>query len=397
MLAFKANWLAKFSMELTVTVARIAGSMAAGFIWLVLALAPPAAAQTVYVSNEKDNTISVIDAAELEVKATMPVGQRPRGIGLSPDGKRLYVCASDDDKIEVVDTATQEIIGSLPSGPDPELFVLHPSGNPLYVANEDDNLVTVVDVARGSVLAEIPVGVEPEGMAISHDGKVLVNTSETSNMAHFFNAETYENIGNVLVGSRPRFAQFSQDDSQVWVSSEIGGTVSVIDAATREIMHIIKFEIPAVPRDAIQPVGLRLTADGKLAFVALGPANRVAVVDAKTYEVLKYLLVGQRVWQLAFNGDESVLFTTNGVSNDISAIDVKDLKVIKSVAVGRYPWGVAGKELNVARVRIFAVDHSLAPAAGRQACERPFCPRPRLSVSTGQRSGTSCLLGLRRP
>jgi hypothetical protein len=32
-------------------------------------------------------------------------------------------------------------------------------------------------------------------------------------------------------------------------------------------------------------VGVRITQDMETAFVALGPSNRVAVVDAGTYEV----------------------------------------------------------------------------------------------------------------
>jgi YVTN family beta-propeller protein len=77
------------------------------------------------------------------------------------------------------------------------------------------------------------------------------------------------------------------------------------------------------------------------AFVALGPANRVAVIDAKTLEIEDYLLVGQRVWQLALTPDEKLLFTTNGNSNDVSVIDVASLKVLKSIPVGTPPWGVA--------------------------------------------------------
>ena len=76
-------------------------------------------------------------------------------------------------------------------------------------------------------------------------------------------------------------------------------------------------------------------------FVSLGPANRVAVVDGQTYEVQKYLLVGQRVWHGAFTPDEKYLLVTNGLSNDVSVIDVAGLKVIKSIQVGREPWGVA--------------------------------------------------------
>jgi len=64
------------------------------------------------------------------------------------------------------------------------------------------------------------------------------------------------------------------------------------------------------------------------------------VIDVKTKQIDKYLLVGQRVWQLAFTPDGKYLYTTNGVSNDVSVIDVATLKVIKSIAVGSFPWGV---------------------------------------------------------
>src|SRR3546814_10748217 len=119
-------------------------------------------------------------------------------------------------------------------------------------------MVTVVDVEKGTVLAEVPVGVEPEGMGISPDGRVLVNTSETTNMAHFIDTATHQITDNVLVGNRPRFAAFTADGTEVWVSAEIGGTVSVIDAASKAILETISFEIPGVRPEAIQPVGVAL-------------------------------------------------------------------------------------------------------------------------------------------
>ena len=81
--------------------------------------------------------------------------------------------------------------------------------------------------------------------------------------------------------------------------------------------------------------------EGKTAFVALGPANRVAVVHATTFEVEKYLLVGRRVWHLDLTPDGELLFTTNGLTNDVSVIDVASLEVLRSTPVGRQPWGVA--------------------------------------------------------
>ena len=141
---------------------KLINSLAAGAFAAALMFAPASAwAYKIYVSNEKDNTITVIDSDGWKVEQTVDVGQRPRGILLSKDGKFLYVCASDDDAVQVFETATMKLVKTLPSGPDPELFILHPSGNPLYIANEDDNLVTVVDVINNKVLAEVP-GLAPE-------------------------------------------------------------------------------------------------------------------------------------------------------------------------------------------------------------------------------------------
>ena len=60
-----------------------------------------------------------------------------------------------------------------------------------------------------------------------------MNTSETTNMAHFIDTATNTTIDNVLVDSRPRVAEFTADGAQLWVSAEIGGTVTVIDPSRR--------------------------------------------------------------------------------------------------------------------------------------------------------------------
>ncbi|HEV2181764.1 MAG TPA: hypothetical protein VGR59_15660, partial [Gemmatimonadaceae bacterium] len=58
----------------------------------------PAAASTpsvlVYVSDERGNTVTVIDAATDSVVKTINAGQRPRGVRLTPDGKTLVVAVS---------------------------------------------------------------------------------------------------------------------------------------------------------------------------------------------------------------------------------------------------------------------------------------------------------------
>ncbi len=298
-------------------------------------------ADEIWVSNEKDNTISVIDVETLEVTRTLEVGERPRGITFSQDYSTLYLCASDSDAVQVIDPESGKILHDLPSGEDPEQFILHPDNRRLYIANEDDAITTVVDTETRRVIAQIDVGVEPEGMAVSPDGSMVITTSETTNMAHWIDTETHDIFANSLVGQRPRHAEFTSDGKTLWVSGEIGGDIVLFNVEDQTQIGQVTFEIKGVHPDMIQPVGFKLTPDDQYAFVALGPANHLAVVNAKTLEVEDYILVGRRVWHMAFNRDKSLLFTTNGISGDVTVVDVEKRKAIKTIKVGRYPWGAA--------------------------------------------------------
>jgi PQQ-dependent catabolism-associated beta-propeller protein len=300
-------------------------------------------AETVFVSLEKDNALALVDPVEGKLIKTVPVGQRPRGIALSADNKFLFVATSDDNTIKMLDADTLKELAKLPSGKDPETFALSPAGDRLYVSNEDDSLVTVIDLTTKKAIQEIKVGVEPEGITVSPDNQWLISASETTNMVHWIDTKTNTIVENTLVDPRPRAVNFTADSQQLWVTSEMAGTVMVLNVKTKQPIKTIKLAVDGVTFDKIQPVGVVIDKDRKRAYIALGPANRVAVINAQTYEIEKVLLVGQRVWNLAFSPDQKRLYTTNGTSNDISIIDLDTQTVTKSIGVGTYPWGVAVK------------------------------------------------------
>jgi PQQ-dependent catabolism-associated beta-propeller protein len=160
-------------------------------------------------------------------------------------------------------------------------------------------------------------------------------------MAHWIDTGSQTIFANTLVDPRPRDAEFAKGGTELWVSAEIGGTVTVFDVATQTEKAKIHFSIQGVHPDLVQPVGFGFSADGKTAFVALGPANRVAAINAETYEVEDYILVGRRVWHMAFSPDGKQIFTTNGVSGDVTVIDAAGREPVKTIKVGRFPWGAA--------------------------------------------------------
>jgi YVTN family beta-propeller protein len=74
----------------------------------------------VFVTNEKSDDVTVIAAGSGHVLKTIPVGKRPRGVVVSPDGTRVYVANSNSDSLSVIDPVALTVIGSLPAGRDPE-------------------------------------------------------------------------------------------------------------------------------------------------------------------------------------------------------------------------------------------------------------------------------------
>jgi PQQ-dependent catabolism-associated beta-propeller protein len=288
----------------------------------------------IFITNERSDSVSVINGSTLEVEATIEIGERPRGIGLSPDGAELYIAVSEENKIKVVDPVSLKIIREFEAGSDPETFAVHPNGN-IYISNEDDAKATVFNPKTGEQIAEIKVGLEPEGVAISPDGKRVIITSESTNMLHVITVpgNTIEN--NILIGSRPRAATFSQSGDIAYATAEISGEVVKVDMINAKIIKTGSTgDSKSKPKDVV------LSKDEKVIYVAGGRANKIIVMDADTLEIIKGIPVGKRTWGLAMSKDGKRLFTTDGVSSTVSLIDTDKNEVIKTIEVGKFPWGV---------------------------------------------------------
>jgi YVTN family beta-propeller protein len=133
---------------------------------------PPEPRVKVYVTNEASGDLTVIDGERQTAVGTYPLGKRPRGIKVSPDGKSLFVALSGSpnagpgvdpktlpppdrsaDGIGEVDVATHKVKRVIQAGNDPEQLDISADGQRLYVANEDAAQVSVVDVPSGTVIA----------------------------------------------------------------------------------------------------------------------------------------------------------------------------------------------------------------------------------------------------
>lgn len=316
----------------------------------------PAFEQWAYVSNEDAGSISIVDLANQKVVETIPVGKRPRGIKVSPDGLKVFVALSGSPKcppwedeeaceekaadksadgIAVIDVLSKKVEKTLPGGSDPEQFDLSPDGKRLYVANEDAGLASVIDIESGDIIQEIEVGGEPEGVKVNPDGSLVYVTSEEEHTVAVIDAESLELITRIEVGERPRDVTFSPDGTRAWVSGEHGRSISEIDVASNKVVHT--YTLP----EGTFPMSVVLSPDARKLYVSTGRGKHLMAIDLDAQQLIDSVAVGKRPWGLAITGDGKYLISANGPDGNISLVDAVTFKVVKTLNTADGAWGIA--------------------------------------------------------
>ena len=326
-----------------------------------------AATYQVFVTNEKSGDVTVISGEDLKVMATIPVGKRPRGIHISPDGKTVYVALSgtpiegppqidahgnpifdkkkgdDDDEnadksadgIGVVNAGALKLTSKLNAGSDPEEFALSKDGRQIYISNEDTKTASVINIGSGKLEHIIPVGQEPEGVTTTPDGKQFYVTCEAGGDIYVVDARTYAAVGHFKVNGRPRSVEFLSAGGIGFIPSESAGELNIIDTTHTKVLKTIK--LPSGSR----PMRVKLSPDEKRLYVSNGRAGTISVFDSHSYELLDTIKVGARPWGIGVSPDGKYLFAANGPSNDVSVVDLQTNKEVSRIKAGTSPWGLA--------------------------------------------------------
>ena len=111
------------------------------------------AAGTVYVTDEFQSEVSVINVATDTVTATISVG-RPIGVAVDPAAGTVYVAGLDSrcqgECVSVIDAATNTVIDTIPGGL-PGVAV-DPSTHTAYVTSSGDNAVLVISPGQAPAI-----------------------------------------------------------------------------------------------------------------------------------------------------------------------------------------------------------------------------------------------------
>ena len=313
-----------------------------------------AGSNLVFVTDEFGGDLGVVDGATGKVEGTYPLGKRPRGIRLSPDGRVLYVALSGSpvappgtdesklpppdpsaDGIGMFDLASRKLVGVVRGIANPEQLVVSRTGL-IYAGSEAVGAVVILDPQARKVVGSIPVGDEPEGVALSPDERFLYVTVEGENKVAVIDVATRRVIAKVPVGQRPRSIAFSPDGTRAYVTDELQHAVTEMDGRAHQVLSTI-----TLPGKGDKPMGVVVSPDGSRVYVTTGRGGTLAPIAAATGAPAPPLAVGQRPWGVAISADGKRLFTANGPSDDMTIVDAATMQLIGKVRLGQRPWGVA--------------------------------------------------------
>jgi YVTN family beta-propeller protein len=231
----------------------------------------------VYVPARGPGVYEVFDTVKEEIIARIPVDGFAHNVLVSPDDRYMYLSAYDrgsrsaeevaaagqpttfNKKIYVVDTSTHSVVATIPTGEAPRPIAISPDGQRLYV--NTDNLMgfLVLDLPGRKVLHRVTYDLTPEELAIrsrSHgigvtpDQKEVWSTDVNHGLIHVFDItqDPPRQIARVKTGSSPSWVTFTPDGKTIYVSNAGDDTVSVIDVASKKERARIQLKKGTAPK-----------------------------------------------------------------------------------------------------------------------------------------------------
>lgn len=279
--------------------------------WLVLvraaesssfAQAPPAEGRTLVVGHKVDGSVCFYEAATGKRTGRVEVGYRPHEIALSRDRKTAFVTLYGLDlytedveggrAVAIVDLEKREKIGEIDLGKyrRPHGIEVGHHGGRLFVTCDRPAALLVLDPAERKIVQAIELndaGALPHMCMITPDEQTAFVACCGNASVEMLDLKTGRDVKQIPIGGVPMGMALSADGRMLFAVNRTADGVAVIDAADGTVRRII--EIPG------NPVRCHLTPDGLRLLVTLIASGECAVVDVSKLEPTHRVPIGARV------------------------------------------------------------------------------------------------------
>jgi predicted alpha-1,2-mannosidase len=286
-----------------------------------------------YVADFSDATVTPFDPGTHAYGAPIPVGKRPGGLAMSPDGARLFTANQGSGDVTVVDTRTQNVMRTIKVGQVPAGIHVSANGKSVWVSNYEDGTIQRIDATTLQPDKPIPVGSHPEELTISPDSsRVYVVNQRTSDVA-VVDVAARKVLASIPVGRHPLGIVIDPAGKRIYVTNAASNNVSVIDAQALTVVA----QIPV----GKTPQGIAVSPDGGIVYVADSASMSVTPIDARTNSALAPISVGNGPFDVAFSSDGRYAYAALSGDNACAVIDVMKNKAIDFIPTGSFPIAMA--------------------------------------------------------
>lgn len=238
--------------------------------------------EEIYIANNYNNTISIIEKGKLNEKLNFYSGPYPNDLVYY--NNRLYIACGEANAVIVYDLKEKKILFKLPTGIWPHNIEVEEKKGLILVSNLQGNSVSVIDANSNKEIASIE--------SLEYPTKILISKNRNefyvcesymgdvkSGYIEVFSLENFKSLKRIKVGKSPM--DMYEDKEFLYVSNFNDGTISVVDIING--IEIDKLVVGGMPKGIVK-------YEEKL-FVGDYLRSKVLVLDLQS-KITKAIAVG---------------------------------------------------------------------------------------------------------
>ncbi len=287
----------------------------------------------------------------------IPVGDRPLGSALSPDGH--YLAVSNDGQgtqsLALIDTMARLVVQRIPYSAPQALYVgvaWAPNGRRLFASAGGNDLVRTYEMQDGNLTESHPIllgrHTYPAGLAVAPDGRTLLVAENLANRLQAIDLTTGQPGREAATGALPYAVTLIPSGEKAYISNWGGRTVTVV--------RVDPLAVTATVTVGLHPGALAVDPVRPRLYVANTDDDSVSIVDTRRDRVVATVSLapypnapeGSVPDGLAVSDDGRWLFVTNAGNNDVAVIDIASTsltgpapRIVGLIPTAWYPTTVA--------------------------------------------------------
>ena len=336
-------------------------------------------------------TVTVIDGVT-DTTTTITVGEHSEFLVINPSTNKIYVTNRKDNTVSVINGATNTVTTTIPVGSHPVTADVNIATNKIYVANTGNgvgNTVSVIDGSTDTVTATVTVGYYPASVAVdSVTNKIYVAdfcgndinclTDGGSGTLTVIDGATL-NTTTIAMAEGPGVVLVNRNTNKIYVLNSCGtdpncvingtvaqGSVTVVDGSTLSTTTV---------NVGNQAGGMTLNLPFNRIYVTNFADNTLTFISGSTLAT-STLAVDAGPADVEFDPIANYIYVTANSVNKLDMIDA-NTRILTSVGIGSSPGAAAVNQFTHRVYTANSGDSTASVVAGGGVKPCSVCATPR--------------------